>query len=232
MAGGGGLSWLAVPAVRAEFGPTLPELLGPRVRALPRAAQVALAVVAGVLVVALATALLTRGTPSTPIVVSSPVAFNLRYEQGLRRLAPSRGESLHLASLPGRPTETFIARPLRLGAYRGDPTAALMILTPRLIDEMARTIPGFDYRGDGRARLNPDTQGYQIQYQAKIGGRTVYGRRVLLLPDDPNVPTPREGADLDLRSARSPAVPNVDAVGNNGPLQTPFRSFRFGSRLP
>jgi hypothetical protein len=30
--------------VREEFGPTLPELLAPRVRALPRAAQVALAV--------------------------------------------------------------------------------------------------------------------------------------------------------------------------------------------
>ena len=36
--------------VRPEFGPTLPELLAPRVRALPRAAQIALAVLAALVV--------------------------------------------------------------------------------------------------------------------------------------------------------------------------------------
>jgi hypothetical protein len=39
-------------------------------------------------------------------------------------------------------------------------------------------------------------------------------------------------ADIDLRAARSPAIPNVDAIGNNGVLKTPLRSFRFGTARP
>ena len=33
-------------------------------------------------------------------------------------------------------------------------------------------------------------------------------------------------------SARSPTIPNVDAVGSNGPLKQPYRSFRFGTERP
>ena len=77
------------------------------------------------------------------------------------------------------------------------------------------------WRGDGKARVNEAT-GYQILYQARIGGRTTYGRRVLVVPDVENAPPPRAGMDLDLRAARSPAVPNVDAVGRNGALKLPL----------
>ena len=83
------------------------------------------------------------------------------------------------------------------------------------------TIPGFVWRGDGRTRVN-DAAGYQILYQARIGGRTTYGRRVLVVPDVEDGPPPREGIDLDLRAARSVAVPNIDSVGRNGALKLPL----------
>src|SRR4051812_23867631 len=88
--------------VREEFGPTLPELLGPRVRALPRAAQVVLAALAGLVVVALAAAVL-RPKPDTrtPVLVRRPIAFNLAYPPSLRRVAPRGREILRLETLPG-----------------------------------------------------------------------------------------------------------------------------------
>ena len=64
--------------VRPEFGPTLPELLVPRVRALPRAGQVVLAAVAAAVVVALGLALvLGGGEDRTTVVVREPIAYNL-----------------------------------------------------------------------------------------------------------------------------------------------------------
>ena len=66
------------------------------------------------------------------------------------------------------------------------------------------------WRGDGRVNYNRQP-GYEILYQAKIDGRTTYGRRTILLPggDTP----PREGVDISMVAARSDAIPRVDAVG-------------------
>jgi hypothetical protein len=214
--------------VRPEFGPTLPELLGPRVRALPRAARIALAalVVAAVVVVAW---LLVRGEGGrSGVVVREPVAFNLVYSDALRRVAPRVGESLRLRSRSGAP-QNLAVRPLRLAPYRGDVSAALTILASRLIDEMRASIPGFVARGEGRVNVNKQP-GYQIVFQARIGGRTTYGKRVLLVaaPDPP----PREGVDITMLAARSGAVPSVDAVAAGGALKTAYRSFRFGEDRP
>ena len=222
-----------MPAVRAEFGPTLPELVGPRLRALPRAARVALLAAAAVLVVGFLAALGARGrTPTTPVVVQEPVAFNLRYpEASLRQATPPRGTSLRLVTRPGRAQETMTVRPLALEPYRGDPTVALSLLIPRMMDRLRATLPEFSFRSEGRTRVN-ESPGYQLQYQARVDGRLVYGRRVLLVPQTDEDPSPRSGVQLDLLSQRSPAVANVDLVGNNGPLKTPFRSFRFGTERP
>jgi hypothetical protein len=215
--------------VRPEFGPTLPELLGPRVRALPRPLVWALAALAAAAVAALAWAVVRPAPGRETLVVHRPVAFNILAPTGLRRVAPRAGEVLRLETPAGAADpQTYAVRPLRLPAYRGDVSATLTLLSVALVDEMQRTIPGFVWRGDGKARIN-DSPGYQIVYQARDGARTFYGRRVLLMP---GTPAPREGVDLDLRSARSPAVPTVDAVGANGLLKLPLRSFRFGTERP
>ena len=120
-------------------------------------------------------------------------------------------------------------RPLRLAPYKGDVSAALTLLSARLIRQMSATYPGFLWRGDGRVNINKQP-GYQIVFQARVGGHTTYGKRVLLVagPDPP----PHTGLDITMLAERSPATPKADAVAANGALKTPYRSLRFGTERP
>jgi hypothetical protein len=215
--------------VREEFGPTLPELVGARLHVPVRTVWRALATAGVVVVLVLAWLLFVRDTPGqAAVVVREPVTYNLIFTDALRRVAPRAGETLRLQSRAGAP-QSLAVRPLRLAPYRGDVSAALTLLSARLIREMSATYPGFLWRGDGRVNINKQP-GYQIVFQARINGRTTYGKRVLLVaaPDPP----PREGLDITLLAARSPAIPRADAVAANGALKTPYRSLRFGTDRP
>ena len=214
--------------VREEFGPTLPELVGRRLGVRPRAVWLSLAAI-GVLAVAVVAWLALRPDPDkSTVVVREPVTYNLIYPDALRRVAPRTGETLRLQSRTG-PPQSFAVRPLRLAPYKGDVTAAMTFLSARLIDEMRAQYEDFVWRGDGRVNINKQP-GYQIIFQARVAGRTTYGRRVLLVaaPDPP----PREGVDLTILAARSPSVPNLDSVGATGALKTAYRSLRFGTERP
>jgi hypothetical protein len=218
--------------VRPEFGPTLPELLGPRVRALPRAGQAVLAALAAIVVLALAFLLLGGGGEErTTVVVREPIAYNLVYPPALQRVQPQGRETLRLETAPrAADPQSFAVTPFTLPPYRGDSTGVLTGMSGNLITRMRATIPGFVWRSDGRVNYNRQP-GYEILFQAKIDGRTWYGRRTLLVPggDQP----PREGVDITLMAARSEAIPRVDAVGSaSGALKTAIRSFRFGTERP
>ena len=70
--------------VRPEFGPTLPELLGPRIRAWPRPARIALAAVAALVVLLLLYALFKPAGATArkrAVIVRTPVAFNFAYRR-------------------------------------------------------------------------------------------------------------------------------------------------------
>jgi hypothetical protein len=215
--------------VREEFGPTLPELVGARLHVTVRTVWRALATAGLVVVLVLAWLLFVRDTPGQAgAVVREPVTYNLIFTDALRRVAPRAGETLRLQSRAG-PPQSFAVRPLRLAPYKGDVSAALTLLSARLIREMGATYPGFLWRGDGRVNINQQP-GYQIVFQARIGGHTTYGKRVLLVaaPDPP----PQEGLDITMLAQRSPAIPRADAVAANGALKTPYRSLRFGTDRP
>jgi hypothetical protein len=170
-----------------------------------------------------------RGTPGQAgVVVRGPVTFNLIYTDALHKVAPRDGESLRLQTATG-PPQSFAVRPLRLAPYKGDVSADLTLLSAGLIRQMAAQYPGFLWRGDGRVNINKQP-GYQIVFQARVGGHTTYGKRVLLVsgPDPP----PSTGLDITMLSERSAAIPRADAVAANGPLKTPFRSVRFGAQRP
>jgi hypothetical protein len=217
--------------VRPEFGPTLPELLGPRVRALPRAAQLVLAVLAALVVLVLAYVVLRSTEDTRPhVVVRAPIAYNLVYP-ALQRVRPHTGETLRLETPPGTPApQSFAVKTLRLPAYRGDSTGILTLMSAQMITRMRATYPGFVWRSDGRVNYNRQP-GYEILFQARIGGRTTYGRRTMLVPGDD--PQPHEGVDITMLAARSAAIPRVDAVGSaSGALKTAIRSFRFGTERP
>jgi hypothetical protein len=218
--------------VRPEFGPTLPELLGPPVRALPRIGQVALAALAALVVVALGFALLRGGGQErSTVVVREPIGYNLVYPPALQRAPPRGRETLRLETAPNAADpQSFAVTPFRLPPYRGDSTGVLTGMSPNLIARMRRTVPGFVWRSDGRVNYNRQP-GYEILFQAKIDGRTWYGRRTLLVPggDQP----PREGVDITIMAARSEAIPRADAVGSaSGALKTAIRSLRFGTERP
>jgi hypothetical protein len=212
--------------VRPEFGPTLPELVGPRVRALPRAARLALLALAVVVVLALAWAILLRGSsaPLHAVVVRRPLAFNFVYRAPFHQEALGAGE---LARVGGASGQSLAVRELRLPAYRGDSAGFLPVYAAQLEARMERELPGFEWRYDGRANVNK-IQGYEILYQYRPGGKLAYGRRILLLPTT----TARQGVEVLLTSPRLPAVQRYDAVGRNGALKTALRSFRFGTERP
>jgi hypothetical protein len=217
--------------VRPEFGPTLPEVLGPRLRSLPRPAQIAVAAAAAIVVVVLAVALVSRAEDvRVPLVVRGPVEFNVLVAPPLERVAPHGREVLRLRTAASVPQpQTFAATPLHVRPYRGDVTAVLMGMSPRLIERMRATVPGFVWRGDGRVSYNRQP-GYEIQYQTVVGGQTTYGRRVLLMPNS-ELP-PRDGLDITMLAVRSDAVPSVDGVAAGGALKTVARSLRFGTDRP
>jgi hypothetical protein len=214
-------------AVRPEFGPTLPELLGPRIRVLPRAVRLALAGLAVLVVLLLAYALFFRGEgpkAKRAVIVRTPVAFNFVYRAPFRKEAPLKGELARV----GSKDQSFSVRELRLPAYRGDAAGFLPLYAATLQQQMARDLPGFAWRSDGRANINKQ-QGFEIVFQfRRSDGTLMYGRRVLLLP---NV-TSRQGADIWAVAPRSPAIVRADDVGHNGGLKTALRSFRFGTERP
>jgi hypothetical protein len=212
-------------AVRPELGPTLPELLAPRLRALPRAWRVVVAAAAVLVVLVALWALVLRGggDGTRGIVVHRPIAFNFIYRAPLAKRAPLSGE---LARLGGH-GQTFVVRELRLPAYRGDSSGFLPVFVAQLEGRLAAQLPDFLVRYEGRANVNR-IQGYEVYYQYRTNGRLTYARRVLLLPTT----TSRQGVELFITSPWSPAVARYDAVGNNGALKTSLRSFRFGTERP
>jgi hypothetical protein len=218
--------------VRPEFGPTLPELLGPRIRALPRAARFVLAALAALIVVVLAYAAVRGRQDNRPhAVVREPIAYNLIYPAPLVKVRPHAGETLRLETPPRTAApQSFAVKPFRLPPYHGDSTGILTLMSAGMITRMSRAYPGFVWRGDGRVNYNRQP-GYEILFQAKIGGRTTYGRRTLLVPGDQALPN--EGVDITMLAARSTAIPRVDAIGSaTGALKTAIRSFRFGTERP
>jgi hypothetical protein len=217
-----------MPVVREEFGPTLPEVLGPRIGVRTRTLWLALAALGAVAVVVVAWLSLRPDPGRTNTVVREPITFNLLYTDVVARVAPHAGEVLRLQTRSG-PPQSLAVRPLRLPPYRGDVSATFALMSVRLIDEMRASYPGFVYRGDGRVSLSKQP-GYQIVFQARIGGRTTYGKRVLLVGAAD--PPPREALDMTLLATRSPSVPNADAVAANGALKIPYRSLHFGTDRP
>jgi hypothetical protein len=217
-----------VSVVREEFGPTLPELVGRRLGVRPRIVWLVLAAIGAVAVLVGAWLALRPDPNESTVVVHEPVTYNLIYPDALRKVAPRSGETLRLESRSGLP-QSFVVHTLRLAPYKGDVTAAMTILSSTLIPQMRAQYTDFVWRGDGRVNINKQP-GYQILFQARVDGRTTYGRRVMLVakPDPP----PREGVDLTILAARSPSVPNLDSVGATGALKTAYRSFRFGTDRP
>ncbi|HEU4974981.1 MAG TPA: hypothetical protein VFT50_07800 [Baekduia sp.] len=204
-------------AVRPEFGPTLPELLRPRLARLSRPARVVLVVLAVLVVAAVGSRVVGGGGDVRTVAVSEPIGFRFEYAPPLHRRHPQAGE---LARVGGH-GQSFAVRPLRLPPYRGDAAGFLPLYATHLSREMAARLPGFRVHQEGRANINR-IQGYELRFSYDgPDGHPMLGRRELLLP----TATAREGVDLLLVARRAKHRKGPGRVGASGPMKRALRSF-------
>jgi hypothetical protein len=209
-------------AVRPEFGPSLPQLLHARL-GVPARVTTALGVV--VAVAAIVAALILRGG-DVRVVHRSPPVFNLRYAGVLHRSPPKPGILLQLIGRRGKLfLQSLTIRPLHLPAYRGAVSGMLPVFAEPHVRAVSRRFGAFVELDEGKARIN-DAPGYQVGFRARLDGRTIYGREVLLVPDEPGA---RDGVVITVIQTHAAGAHSVDDVGTVSAIKKPFRSFRFGT---
>jgi hypothetical protein len=211
-----------VSVVKAQYGPTLPQILGRRSLGLRVAVVVllALAVVTGVVLAVRARA------GDTALIVRGPVTFNLVYGNQLTRVAEPRSLLALHRDRGGLFLDSYVVRALDLPPYRGAVGGTLPVYANGYLERLRKRYGRFELAGEGRTRIN-NAIGYQLVLRAKRDGRTLYIRHLLLVPDDPE--GARRGVILELESTPAAGTPNALGVGNAGPLKQALRSFRFGT---
>jgi hypothetical protein len=208
--------------LKPEYGPTLGELLAPRWHAASRLVR-AIVVAAGVglLALALGTALTLE---SAHYAHGGPAPFSFSY-RGLYRTAPAAGEYVQVQRVAhGRLEDSFAVGPLRLPRYTTSLSAELPLYAASYIAGLRHRYAGFVLRGEGKTRVNT-VPAYAVAYTAQIAGRTVYGRDVLLLPEQPGA---RAGVHIAMLSVPRPQVTSPLLVGTAGVLELPLETFTFG----
>lgn len=214
-------------AVLPEYGPTLPELLGPRLPAWALRLIGGLAVAAAL---AVAVAIAVPGGGDVHVVSSAGGAqFNFIHDMRLAPVEPRAGEVLRLESRSrGRFVQAFSVLPLSLPPYTGAPGGVLGVMADREIAALAHDREQFELVGEGKARV-VEAAAYQILYRARLGERRLFGRLVLLPSVDPGA---RKGVKLLIEATPIAGVPRAADVGVRGLTKKPFRSFRFGAERP
>ncbi|MEA2138554.1 MAG: hypothetical protein QOG56_1704 [Solirubrobacteraceae bacterium] len=210
--------------VKPQYGPTLPQL----VRTLPRASQAAVVALAALLIAA-AVLLAIRARPDeqNAIVRRAPTpTFNLTYGPQLQRVSRPGALFALLRERNGLFLDSYVVRPLELPPYRGAAGGTLPVYAVHDLQRLRRRYGAFELAGDGRTRIN-NAIGYQLVLRARRGGRTLYVRHMLLVPDKPE--GARRGIVVELESTPAAGTPNAVGIGNAGPLKQAMRSLRFGT---
>lgn len=210
--------------LKPEYGPTLGRLLAPRWRRASRTAR-AIVLTAGV---GLVTLLLATGLTleSSHYSHGGPVPFHFSY-RGLYRTAPGPGEYVRVRGpRQGALRNSFAVGPLKLPPYSGSLSGELPMYAFTYIARLRKRYPGFALRGEGKTVVSKQLA-YAISYTARIGGRTMYGRDVLMFPDRPNVRAGLRIAMLSTPTANA-QVTSPSLVGTKGVLELPLESLRFG----
>lgn len=233
-----------VPIARPEYGPSLLDVAGPRVRALPKPVRWAIYVAPVVVVLLVLLVLYVRSTPVKQAVVHGPLTFNTRYDSRIGRVPAFAGELLHLRTKagPGRGQEDLVFRDGGPAPTRpepaGGPISQLALRMETVVGPLRSSLKDFQIRSAGRIKIGRDYGGWLVRYQfqqptrADPSGpaRTFFGVRVLLLPDVAG--TTERVLDMSLQSQRSVVVSNITEAGGNGPMRTPFYGVAFGTEKP
>lgn len=233
-----------MPIARPEYGPSLKDIAGPRLRRLSRPVRWALYASPVVLALLVAAVAYARRDVVTQAIVRGPLTFNTRYDDGLERVQAGPGELLHLRTKPGpgRGLEDLVFRDAGPAPPRvepaGGPITQLALRMEGVMRPVRNSVQDYQVRSQGRIRIGSDYGGWIVRYQFKrrVPGdtttqpRTFFGARVLLLPDAQG--TKERVLDMSLQSQRSPVVSNISEAGGNGPMRTPFYGVAFGTEKP
>ncbi len=215
----------AVP-LKPEYRPTLAELLSPRWRRASRAAQ--LLIMAGVALLSVALVALVLTLLPAQISYGGPVPFSFSY-RGLYRTTPDPAGLVNVVRRrPGGVLEdSFAVRPLLLPVYQGSLSGELPLFASSYIRALSATYTDFQLRGEGKAKVATGLVAYNVFYTALVQGRTMYGRDVLLLPEQPAA---RRGVDIVMLTSPSSSaqVTSPLLVATAGVLYEPLRTFRLG----
>jgi hypothetical protein len=217
--------------VKPEFGPTLPQLLGPRIDSLPRIARRIGAVLA-VLIVGLVVVIALRSRD--PVYRShpgAPATFSTSYSRSMTLEPTPRGAVMLLEQHSSAGLEaSFEITPLHLPSYRGEISGLLPVLAINLIHRLTASDPTFKLQSHGRTRIN-FVPGYTFTYQRTIRGMVYWGRYVLITP---HLTGDRKGLLISMLTDPTPlklvAVKPVtpDSVASAGVLFEPLERLRFG----
>jgi len=211
-----------VPVMKAEYGPTLVQLLAPR-HLMVGIAALALAVT---IVIVAALIALTARSDDTVLLIREPITLNLAYgPQWAPAERPGTLVALRHESPSGLFLNAYAIRELTLPRYRGAVGGVLPAYADAYMRMLPRRYRAFELVGEGRARIN-NAIGYAVTFRARIGARRLYGRHYLLVEEEPE--GRRHGVILEIESTPAAGTPNADETGNHGALKTPLRSFRFG----
>jgi hypothetical protein len=211
-----------VPVIKAEYGPTLVQLLAPR-HLMLRIAAIAVVVT---IVIAAALVALTSRTEETAVLIREPVTLNLVHgpqwtpDERAGALVALRHESPR-----GLFLDAYAIRELTLPRYRGAVGGVLPVYADAYVRALPRRYRAFELLGEGRARVN-NAIGYALTFRARLGKRRLYGRHYLLVGEEPE--GRRHGVILEIESTPAAGTPTAEETGNHGALKMPLRSFRFG----
>ncbi|HSZ69539.1 MAG TPA: hypothetical protein VK756_04185 [Solirubrobacteraceae bacterium] len=218
---------MSAVALKSEYRPTLGEVLAPRWRRASRRAR-GVAVVAALVVVAAFAGAVARLEHPT-LTYAGAVSFSFHYG-GLYRVAPEAGGYARVQRARGDELEdSFGVAPLRLRPYAGTPSAALALYATGYIEGLARRYRDFSLRGEGWTQVDSISRYavYNVFFTARVAGREMYGRDVLLLPERAGA---RRGVAIAMLSAVAGdrQVTSPLLLGTKGALEGPLTSFALG----
>jgi hypothetical protein len=211
-----------VIVIKADYGPTLVQLLARRSLVIRAAA----AAIAALIVLGAAFILISSRGDETAVVVREPITFNLIYgQQWDRRQAPGAILALRNTGANGLFLDGYTIRPLKLPRYRGVVSGTLPVYAVGYVRDIRDRYEDFEQISEGRSRIN-NAIGYEVTFRARLGTRRLYGRHYLLVEEEPA--GRRRGVVIELASTPAAGTPRAIDIGNHGALKTPLRSFRFG----
>ncbi len=212
--------------MKPEYGPSLARLLAPRWRAASGPARTAAIVGVVAVLAALVASALTLENAMFWHGGSVPFGFEYR---GLYRVAPDPGGYVKVQSRwpDGSLKYSYAVAPLTLPVYHGELTAEMPLYAAGFVRALSRRYAGFALRAEGKTRVNNTLTGYEVAFFARVEGREMYARDVLLTPEQAH---PEAGVVVTMLTSptANAQVSSPLEVGETGVLLRPLKSFAFG----